>query len=295
MKSGASASRLARCEFLHKLVQLPERPQRIVSLVSGLTEAIWAMGLEDRVIGVSSYCRRYVNTDGRPIAGEYLRVDEGMLRALRPDLLLLTGGVQLALARKLATAGWPVFVLPLPDSFAGVLENIRRLGALLNEMEAAHTLVERLTREAAELRATAPAVRPRVYGELWFGRHPRMVGGLTFIHDILEIAGGANLFRSAPASYLTLDAVAVAAAKPEVIVVFSEEDDHPVDATALMRERGWTGSWPFVLVSSGIQRGRNLIHDGPSLLETARWLRGEIAAAVRGETAGRPDGAPPPA
>jgi len=274
---------------LNRLAQLPERAQRVVSLVSGLTEAIWAMGLEDRVIGVSSYCRRYVNTDGRPIAGEYLRVDEGMLRALNPDLLLLTGGVQLSLARKLAAAGWPVYVLPLPDSFAGVLENIRRLGALLNEMEAAHALVERMVREAAELRATAPANSPRVYAELWFGRHPRMVGGLTFIHDIVELAGGSNLFRSAPASYLALDAVAVAAARPEVIVVFSEEDDHPVEAGVLMRERGWTGSWPFTLVSSGIQRGRNLIHDGPSLLETARWLRGAIAAGDRKRAEGRSD------
>jgi hypothetical protein len=76
--------------------------------------------------------------------------------------------------------------------------------------------------------------------------------------------------------------VAVASAKPEVIVVFSEADDYPVDAAALMRERGWTGSWPFALIESSIQRGRNLIHDGPSLLETARWLRMAIAGLDKG-------------
>ena len=287
LPAGSSKTvRLVRCDPVNRLVQLPEHPQRVVSFVSGLTEAIWAMGLEDRVVGVSAYCGRYVPTDGRPVAGDYLRIDEGMLRALQPVLVLMTSGVQLGVARRLLAAGWPVFVLPLPDSFAGVVDNLRRLGALLGEMEPAHALMDRMAREAAELRATAPANPPRIYGELWFGRHPRMVGGLTFIHDILELAGGTNIFRGVPASYLALDAVSVAAAKPEAIVVFSEADDHPVDGAELMRERGWTGSWPFVLIESGVQRGQNLIHDGPSLLDTVRWLRAELVAR-------RPNGAPP--
>ncbi len=277
--SGASnVVRRVKCEPIGAFIQLPERPLRVVSLVSGLTEAIFAMGLGDRLAGVSHYCARYAPVAGIPVAGDYLKINVEKLRELRPDLVLMTSGVQLGLARRLAQAGVPVFVLHLPDSLSGILENIRKLGALLGEMEAAHDLAERLAGEAAALRALRPAVRPRVYAELWFGRHPRMAGGLTFVHDILELAGGVNVLRGTTSGYLALNLPAVAAAKPEAVIVFSEEDDHPVDGAALMAERGWTGQWPHVVIESGILRGKNLIHDGPSLLETSRWLRGELLA-----------------
>ncbi len=270
--------RRVKCEAIAAFIQMPERPQRVVSLVSGFTEAIHAMGLGSRLVGVSHYCARYAPVGNLPVAGDYLKIDPDKLRELRPELVLMTSGVQLGLARRLAQAGIPVFVLPLPDSLAGILENIRKLGALLGEMEAAHDLAERMVAEAAALREARPAVRPRLYAELWFGRHPRMAGGLTFVHDILELAGGLNILRGAPAGYLALNLPAVAAARPDAIIVFSEEDDHPVDVPGLMAERGWTGAWPHVVVESGIPRGQNLIHDGPSLLETARWLRGELLA-----------------
>lgn len=264
---------MLRCEPLDLQVALPRRPARVVSMVAGWTEALWVMGLADRVAGVSSYCKRYVDTGGRAVAGDYLRIDETALAALRPDLVLLTGGVQLGVARRLVKAGLPVFVLPLPDSFFGVLENIRRLGGLLGEMAAAQALTGRLEREAAELRAGAVARRPRVYAELWFGRHPRMAGGLTFIHDLIELAGGENVFAAEAEAYPRLDWAAALAGRPDVVVLFHEEDDHPLDVAAWRRERGWDGP----LIESGITKGRNLIHDGPSLLDTARWLRGELA------------------
>lgn len=274
-----NAARTIRCEPLDRLVTLPIQPRRVVSLVAGFTEALWAMGLADRVVGVSHYCRRYVDPGSRVVAGDYLRVDEAALTALAPDLVLMTGGVQLGVARRLAAAGLPVYVLPLPDSFGGILENIRRLGALLDAMTAAQALTERMEREATALRALAATVRPRVYAELWFGRHPRMAGGLTFIHDLITLAGGDNIWAHVPEGYPKLDLAGVEATRPDVVVLFHEEDDHPLDVATWRRERGWDGRWPFRLVEAGIARGRNLIHDGPSLLETARWLQGRMRAA----------------
>jgi len=274
-----NAARTLRCEPLDRQLGLPARPRRVVSLVAGLTEALWAMGLEDRVVGVSHYCRRYVDPGARAVAGDYLRVDDAALDALNPDLVLMTGGVQLGVARRLAAAGRPVYVLPLPDSLAGVLENIRRLGALMGEMAAAQALTARMERAVMALRAVVPARRPRVYAELWFGRHPRMAGGLTFIHDLIELAGGENIWADVPEGYPKLDLPGVVAARPEIVVLFHEEDDHPLNVAAWRRERSWDGRWPFRLVEAGIARGRNLIHDGPSVLETARWLQGELRAA----------------
>jgi iron complex transport system substrate-binding protein len=72
------------------------------------------------------------------------------------------------------------------------------------------------------------------------------------------------------------------------VVVFSEPE-HPVDAAALVRDRGWERAFAPRVVVSTTDRGRNLIHDGPSFLETARWLAAELAAARPPDgPAGRP-------
>jgi iron complex transport system substrate-binding protein len=265
--------RRVRCEALGTIMELPERPVRIVSLTAGYTEGLWAMGLAERVVGLSAFCGRYVDTGGRPVVGDYLKIDDEALQALKPDLVLMAGGVQLGVARRLVAAGLPVYVLPLADSLAGIVENLRRIGALAGEMEAAHALTDRMEHEAAELRASAPAVRPRVYVELWFGRHPRMAGGLTFIHDLITLAGGVNVWADAPTGYLKLDLPETEKRKPDVAVIFWEDDDTMVDAPALMKERGWT----MPLIEAQLKPGQILIHDGPSCLGVARWLRTQIS------------------
>lgn len=270
--------RRVRCEALGTIVELPVKARRIVSLVAGYTEGLWEMGLAEQVAGVSAFCSRYVDTEGRAVVGDYLKVEEDALRALEPDLVLMTGGVQLGVARRLAAAGFPVYVLPLADSFSGILENLRRIGALGGEMKAAHALTDRMEREAAELRATAPATRPRVYVELWFGRHPRMAGGLTFVHDLVTLAGGENVWADAPTGYLKLDVEETERRKPDVAVIFWEDDDTQIDAMGLMRDRGWT----MRLLEAQLRPGQILIHDGPSCLSVARWLRARLAEAGDG-------------
>ncbi len=275
-KTSEGNGRRVRCEALGTIVELPRRVMRIVSLTAGYTEGLWEMGLKERVVGVSAFCGRYVEVGERPVVGDYLKIDDEAVKALKPDLVLMTGGVQLGVGRRLAAAGLPVYVLPLADSFAGIVENLRRIGALAGEMLAAHALTDRMEREAAELRASAPAVRPRVYVELWFGRHPRMAGGLTFIQDIVTLAGGENVWADAPTGYLKLDTAETERRKPDVAVIFWEDDDTMVDAPGLMAERGWT----MPLIEAQLRPGQILIHDGPSCLDVARWLRGKLGGRV---------------
>ncbi|MGO9313669.1 MAG: ABC transporter substrate-binding protein, partial [Syntrophobacteraceae bacterium] len=64
------------CESLDYQFDLPERPERVICLVSAATEALYAMGLGHRVVGVSRYCGRYIRDLNKPVAGDYLRIDE---------------------------------------------------------------------------------------------------------------------------------------------------------------------------------------------------------------------------
>lgn len=260
---------------------LPGRAGRVVSLVSSATEALCAMGGGDAVVGVSPYCARYVPGLAAPVVGDYLAAEPDALRAVRPDLVLVCDGVQLPLARSLAAAGLPTYLLPVPRSRFGILENVVAVGALTGRLDAARALAATLEAGCAALGATAPAPRPPVYAELWFGRHARRAGGGSFVHDLVALAGGAPLFGDAPFGYAPLDLPAVearldaAADRAPWLVVF-QEPEHPVDARALARARGWEARFGERIVTSTVERGRNLIHDGPSFLETARWLRAEI-------------------
>jgi ABC-type Fe3+-hydroxamate transport system substrate-binding protein len=253
-----------------------ERPAaRVVSLVSSATETLFALGAGDAVVGVTPWCSRYVPGLAAPVVAEYVAGDPAAVAAVSPDLVVATDGVQLPLARRLAAAGLPVFLLPVPHGRAGIQENALVLGGLVDRVAAARALCDGIERDCAALVASAPARRPRVYAELWFGRHLRRPGGLSFVHDLLWLAGLDPVHGARADAYAAPDLDEVPRLRPEWVIVFSEPE-FPVDARALLAERGWDRTFSPRLLASTVERGRNLIHDGPSFVETARWLRERI-------------------
>lgn len=258
-------------------LDLTTPPRRVISFVSSATETLFELGCGDAVVGVTPYCSRYVEGLAAPIVGDYLKADTAVLRDLAPDLILVTSGIQATLGRNLAEAGLPVYALPLPASRFGILENQVILGGLMHRVAEARALCSRMETGFAALKASAPSRRPRIFIEMWCGRHLRGIGGLSFIHDLIELAGGDAVPDTTADAYPRPDLELVAALRPDVILLF-QEPEHPVDGAALLAERGWT--WNPRIIASDITKGRNLIHDGPSYLDTARWLRGQLLAPL---------------
>lgn len=259
------------CDPLRDYVHLPQTPRRIVSLASGLTEALVHMGYSDLIVGVSEFCPRYTPQLQAPIVGDYLKVDDAALLQVQPDLILLTTGIQRKLAYKLHQQGLPVYLLPLPNSLHGVLENVMTLGALIDDLPAARSLAHTWNRLFLDLEADSPSPKPRVYAELWFGKHVRMAGGLTFVHDLIQAAGGENIFGGRRTGYLELDTKEVERLQPDIFLCFSEPE-YPVRAADLQRERGW--NFPFI--QADVSPEHNLIHDGPSMMQAAQWLHRKL-------------------
>lgn len=263
-------SRQVHNECLDHHLELPDSPRRIVSLVSSATEALEHMGFIDRVVGVSAYCHRYIASPTPPVLGEYLncRIDE--IIDLKPDLVLTTSGVQRKLALKLARSGLPVYALPLPQSFHGILENNLILGRLINDLDKARKLSTAMLARAQSLRKSSPAYRPRIYLELWLGRHMRAVGGASFISDLVEIAGGDLIFNHRTEGYFVPNFEEVAKARPDLHLFF-HEPEYLVDPATLVAERKWDPATPTLI--STVECGKNMIQDGPSFLDTAAWLQ----------------------
>lgn len=243
-------------------------------LVSSATEAMDKMGLLDRVCGVSEYCDRYVDTTNIPVVGQYLLADIDKIKELEPDLILLTTGIQKKLSERLAKEGLPIYNLNLPSSFEGMLECVSNMGGLLNEMGKARALVARMRERAAQLRlSNVFETTPNVYVELWLGRHRRAVAGLSYIRDLVEMAGGRLVYSERPEGYFENDLKTIANEAPDVYVFF-HEPEYLVDGPTLVKERGWDAAVPYIM--STVKMGENMIQDGPSMLDTAEWLHGQL-------------------
>jgi len=97
----------------------------------------------------------------------------------------------------------------------------------------------------------------------------RAVGGHSFIHDLINIAGGNLLYAQHPEGYFKPNFQDVAQQQPDIFLFF-HEPEYRITPSQLVLERGWNPSIPTIL--SSVQCGENLIQDGPSFLDTADWL-----------------------
>jgi ABC-type Fe3+-hydroxamate transport system substrate-binding protein len=174
---------------------LQQTPQRIVSLVPSLTEALFAFGLGSRIVGVTDYCvEPQPEVRSKPTIGGTKRPDVQAILRLTPDLVVANieenrrEDVECLQAR-----GIPVFVC-FPQTVAEALVTLRALAQAIRAEAQASPVLERLETAYNETKAlTAGRRKVRVFCPIW--KDPWMtINRATFVHDMLETCGGANIF-----------------------------------------------------------------------------------------------------
>lgn len=205
-------------DALGRRVTLRFPPQRIVSLAPNLTETLFALGLEDRIVGVTSYCDYPPEARKKEQVGDTLRPDLERLIALEADLVLVSTASQLeSLTRRLDALSIPVYVTD-PRTVREVVASVRTLGEITGATEAAARLAAAMEERIAAVEARVGALRrPRVLFALQ--TEPLItIGGSTFIHDLIALAGGESISASETAGYPQFSRETVIARAPEVIV-----------------------------------------------------------------------------
>jgi len=176
------------------------RGARIVSLVPAATEMLFAIGAGPQVTGVSSYDHFPPEVEKLPRVGALLDPDTERILALRPDLVVVYGSQTEAEAR-FKKAGIQVFVYrhPVDMAIAGTMDIITKLGALTDHAAQAREVVTRVETGLVAVRMrVANRDRPRTL--LVIGRQPGTLqgiyasGGVGFLHEMLDVAGGENVF-----------------------------------------------------------------------------------------------------
>jgi iron complex transport system substrate-binding protein len=221
---------------LGRAVSVAFPPQRIISLAPSVTESLFALELESRIVGVTSYCDYPPAAQHKEKVGDTIHPNLEKIISLRPDLVIISTASQLeGLTRRLDQLAIPVFVVN-PRSVREVVASLRTLGSLTGTDARAESLAADMERRIAEIeRKLAGGPRTRVLYVLQTG--PLItVGGKTFINDLIELAGGSSISSTESAAYPQFSREAVAARAPEVIIAPSSHGTEIVGEQALLKD-----------------------------------------------------------
>lgn len=171
-------------------------PARIVSTSPSITETLFALGLGDRVVGVSSYCRYPAAALRLPKVGSFMRPETELIARLRPDLVIVHAGPH-AVPQQLAALGIASLTVDR-GTLTDVYSSIRAIGKAIAADDRAARLVEELEGQLAAIRADA-ATRPVRKVLVIVGRQPGTLADLvavgrgSYLNDLVRMAGGRNV------------------------------------------------------------------------------------------------------
>ena len=217
-------------------------PRRIVSLSPGHTETVFALGAGDRLVAVDTYSDYPEAAKAvQPRLTTYPSPSLEAVIGLRPDLVLsLTeSDDQLNAIRR---QGVPVLKL-FPKDYQGTVDDIRKLGQVLDTVDAAEAIASDMeARRDAVAAAIAGAPSPTVYYELDASdpARPFAAGSVGFYGQLVDLAGGTNVFGDLPQDFAQVSAESVIQRNPQVIVM--ADTDSPFNAQTpdmLVARPGW--------------------------------------------------------
>lgn len=227
-----------------QLISIPSKaPQRIVSLGATDSEILGALHVDARVIGVDAYTDYPADLAAKPkVTDASGQVNVEQIVALKPDLVLSYGGEVYSAVQQLRAAHVTVVDLPALD-LSGSLNEIRLVGQLVHERATADALVSSLRARISAVEQKVkglPTVRVYMEADDSTPSKPYVFGGGTFGNEMIQDAGGTNIFatNTTNSGYPQVNDEAIIAANPQVIVL-TEDPKYGGDVNAVAQRTGY--------------------------------------------------------
>ena len=261
---------------LDRIVVVPSRNERVMSLAPSVTETLVELGFGDRLVGISDFC---VPPPDRPVrrVGGLLNPDLEVIRTLHPDVLIgTTSGNDPALASQAEALGRPLYILNTPD-VAAVLASVESLADLLGEAGRGERLAADLRRRLAAVeRRVAGRERPRILFVVW--AEPLVVPGSgAFLTDAIRRAGGDSVTADQAAAHPTFSVESAVALKPDVILTTEENAGF---AAAVRTDPAWA-SVPAVRNARVAVVGNAVVRPGPGVVGGIEEMAGLLHPDAR--------------
>ncbi len=206
---------------------------RVVVLSPEVAEIIAALDGASLLVGVTRECDHPASLTQIPQVGNFGAVNKEAILALKPDLVFTSALEQEALAADLEKMGLRVKRI-YPQKLDDLPLAVREIGGLIGKEPEAKALADSLDEGIAAMRAkTAKAARPKVYLEIY--RDPLMsVSDASFVGEVIETAGGDNIFSVLERDYARVKAEDVVQAKPDIIICYSRDS-----LDSILARKGW--------------------------------------------------------
>lgn len=207
-------------------VILDEPAGRVVSLAPSATEIVFALGMEDHLVGVSNFCNYPDEARQIQKVGDFFNPNTELIISLDPDLVLAVKGVQETLVNTLKKNSIPVYVYD-PHDVAGIIDNILDTGRLLGAEKAAENLAHDLESTIVQQEPTGLKVFIEINPE------PIMTAGSgTFISDLIRKAGFENAGDEFGEGYPVVSPEALLEIQPDIYLISRETGVTPDDIAA---------------------------------------------------------------
>lgn len=196
-------------------------PRRIVCLTEEPTEVLYALGEQDRIVGISGFTVRPATARReKPKVSAFTSAKINEILALKPDFVIGFSDIQADIAAALIKQGVEVWISN-HRSVEGILDYVLRLGALVGEDRKARDYADglRARLDALAERAARLPLRPKVYFEEW---DEPLISGIQWVTELIRIAGGADIFPELAAEPLAknrimADGMKVIERNPDII------------------------------------------------------------------------------
>jgi iron complex transport system substrate-binding protein len=243
-----------------RTVHVPMSVARIVSLAPSLTETVYALGLQDRLVGDTDYCDYPPDAQKKTKVGGIINPNLEEIAALRPDVVLVTKNInRLDTVRALDTLGIPTYASGEPQTVADIVASTKKLADLLGAPDAGKNLADDMERRLSALNAKLQAATPRrVLFVVW--AEPLISAGKnTFIVDALRHAGAVSIVDSTK-DWPQTNLEQVVRLQPDYLVFASGHSEDAVrDFEALANRPGWrildaVHNRRFAVISDAVNR-----------------------------------------
>jgi iron complex transport system substrate-binding protein len=201
------------------------QPRRIVSTAPSITEMLYALGLGERVVGVTTFCHYPPEAARKPKIGNYLRPDLEAIVALRPDLVIAEKSM---IRQAISLPRLKLNLLEVDDStILGIYDTIRKIGQAAGVSQRAEALCGSIAGKLEAIQQRTSRLPPR---RVLFivGRTPGRIedliaaGRTSYLNELMRIAGGENVFQDAAIGYAKIGLEEILARNPDVIIDMGE-------------------------------------------------------------------------
>jgi len=207
---------------------VPNKP-RYISLAPSTTEILFALGLDEEIVGISTYCNWPPSAKTKERVGEFSQVNFEKILSLRPDYVFCTGLEQAPIIAELRRLNLKVYVAD-PKNMQELFNSIRNIGEITEKGKEAESLINDMKTQIAEITSKVRLIpenkRPKVFIEIW--HDPLTTAGKgSFIDELITLAGGVNIAADTKRPYSIFSPEEIIKRNPDCIILTYMDKETP--------------------------------------------------------------------